>query len=330
VPDRVILVLVEHDGARPIPASVEALTLARDLAGGFQAPLAALLLGDGAHEVAADLAEYGVSVAHVIDDARLAGEAPAAWASALAALVGRLGPRAVVAAGTTRGQEVLAAAAARLGVPFAAGCIDARAGDLIQVTRQRWAGSVLEDAEIDGPIVFLSVPEHAVQGRPAGGPQTRVRIEAADAGLDSADLRVRLVERIPPMPGAISLADARVVVGGGRGVGGPAGFAALEELAVLLGGTIGVSRVVTSAGWRPHADQVGQTGTRIAPDLYIACGISGAIQHIVGCRSAKTILAINTDPDAPIMRRADYAVIGDLHEVVPAISAELRRVAGRL
>jgi electron transfer flavoprotein alpha subunit len=121
------------------------------------------------------------------------------------------------------------------------------------------------------------------------------------------------------------LTDARVVVGGGRGVGGAEGFAALEELAGLLGGAVGGSRVVTNLGWRSHADQIGQTGARIAPELYIACGISGAIQHIVGCRGAKRILAINTDPHAPMVARADYAVIGDVQEVVPAVVAELRR-----
>jgi electron transfer flavoprotein alpha subunit len=119
-----------------------------------------------------------------------------------------------------------------------------------------------------------------------------------------------------------------VIVSGGRGVGGGDGFALLEELASLLGGAVGCSRVVTSEGWRPHRDQVGQTGTRVSPDLYIACGISGAIQHMVGCKGAKRILAINTDPDAPIMGRADYAVVGDLHTVVPAIVAEVRRARG--
>ena len=117
----------------------------------------------------------------------------------------------------------------------------------------------------------------------------------------------------------------RVVVGGGRGVGSAEGFAVLEELAELLGGAVGGSRVVTNLGWRAHADQVGQTGARIAPDLYIACGISGAIQHIVGCKGAKKILAINKDKDAPMLARSDYAVIGDLHEVVAAVIEELRR-----
>ncbi len=124
----------------------------------------------------------------------------------------------------------------------------------------------------------------------------------------------------------ISLGEARVVVGGGRGVGSAEGFATLEELAELLGGAVGGSRVATNLGWRPHADQIGQTGTRIAPEIYIACGLSGAVQHMVGCKGSKKILAINSDREAPIMANADYAVIGDLHEIVPALSQEIRKL----
>jgi len=128
----------------------------------------------------------------------------------------------------------------------------------------------------------------------------------------------------PAGAGGASLATARVVVGGGRGVGSAEGFASLEELAGLLGGAVGVSRVVTSEGWRPHSMQVGQTGTKITPDLYLACGISGAIQHFAGCAGAKHIIAINTDQSAPMMTRADYAIVGDLHEVLPALIKALR------
>ncbi|MFI5064763.1 MAG: electron transfer flavoprotein subunit alpha/FixB family protein [Streptosporangiales bacterium] len=141
--------------------------------------------------------------------------------------------------------------------------------------------------------------------------------------LTEADLRVRAAVSAD-QGGGVSLATARVVVGGGRGVGGPDGFAPLEELADLLGGVVGVSRVVTSQGWRPHTQQVGQTGTKITPELYLACGISGAIQHMAGCGSARHIIAVNTDPAAPIMSRADYAVIGDLGAVIPALVAALR------
>jgi electron transfer flavoprotein alpha subunit len=127
----------------------------------------------------------------------------------------------------------------------------------------------------------------------------------------------------------IGLPEARVVIGGGRGVGSSEGFAALEEVASLIGAAVGVSRAVTSLGWRPHKDQIGQTGTRIAPELYIACGISGAIQHMVGCKGARFILAINNDPEAPILSKADYAVVGDLHEVLPAIAQEIRHLSNR-
>jgi electron transfer flavoprotein alpha subunit len=146
--------------------------------------------------------------------------------------------------------------------------------------------------------------------------------------LADTDFRARVVARTEPARGAVSLTDARVVVGGGRGVGSAEGFQTLEELAGLLDGAVGCSRAVTSQGWRPHTDQIGQTGARIAPELYIACGVSGAIQHMVGCKGAKHILAINSDPEASIIAHADYAIIGDLHQIIPALCAEIRKVKG--
>jgi electron transfer flavoprotein alpha subunit len=164
-----------------------------------------------------------------------------------------------------------------------------------------------------------------VAAEPAPSPAATA-VHQHEASLTDADVAVRAVES-EQRGGGVSLATARVVVGGGRGVGGPEGFAMLEELAGLLGGAVGVSRVVTSQGWRPHKQQVGQTGTRIAPELYLACGISGAIQHMAGCQSAKHIVAVNTDPEAPIIARADYAVIADLNQVIPALVAALRERA---
>jgi electron transfer flavoprotein alpha subunit len=150
-------------------------------------------------------------------------------------------------------------------------------------------------------------------------------VERLEPDLADADLVVSVVEHAETPTAGISLAEAKVVVSGGRGVGSADGFGILEELAGLLNAAVGCSRVVTMAGWRPHTDQVGQTGTKVSPDLYIACGISGATQHIAGCKGAKKILAINSDAEAPILASADYAVIGDLAEVVPAITAELRK-----
>jgi electron transfer flavoprotein alpha subunit len=250
-----------------------------------------------------------------------AGEAyaPGAWAAAIVQLVEKHSPEAVVAAASDRGQEAMAHAAARLDLPLAANCISAEAGDPWQVVRQRWGGSLLEEATLSGGVKLLTVAQHVVE---AAEP---VPVEPFAPELSEADLAVRVVRREEPPPGTVSLTDARVVVGGGRGVGSAEGFEVLEELAALLGGAVGGSRVVTNLGWRAHSDQVGQTGARIAPDLYIACGISGAIQHIVGCKGAKKILAINKDPHAPILARSDYAVVGDLHEVVAAVIDELRR-----
>jgi electron transfer flavoprotein alpha subunit len=164
-----------------------------------------------------------------------------------------------------------------------------------------------------------------VAAEAVGGSAT---VEAFTPELSDADLVVQVKERVGVATGGVSLADARVVVTGGRGVGSAEGFAPIEDLAALLGGAVGCSRAVTIAGWRPHTDQVGQTGTKIAPDIYICCGVSGATQHMAGCKGAKRILAVNTDPEAPIMASADYAVVGDLHAVVPAIADEIRRVRG--
>jgi electron transfer flavoprotein alpha subunit len=251
------------------------------------------------------------------------GYAPGAWAAAIVQLVEKHSPDAVVAAASDRGQEAMAHAAARLDVPLAANCVSAQPGEQPgepwQVVRQRWGGSLLEEATLSGSVKLLTVAQHVVA---AADP---IAVEPFTPELSEADLAVRVVRREEPPPGTVSLTDARVVVGGGRGVGSAEGFAVLEELAGLLGGAVGGSRVVTNLGWRAHADQVGQTGARIAPDLYIACGISGAIQHIVGCKGAKKILAINKDPHAPMLARSDYAVVGDLHEVVAAVIEELRR-----
>ena len=234
---------------------------------------------------------------------------PAAWAKALAAQ----SADAFVAAGSDRGNELLAHVAAILDRPFAAN-VTAIAGDV--VTRQRWGGSLLEEARLHGSPRLLTVAPHTQPPAEIGGVET---LAAEDDGSP------RVLERVEESTGGVSLRDAKVVVGGGRGVGSAESFAIIEELAGLLGGAVGCSRVVTSAGWRPHTDQVGQTGTKISADLYVACGISGATQHIAGAKGAKKILAINNDPEAPILTVADYAVIGDLHEVVPAISAELRK-----
>jgi electron transfer flavoprotein alpha subunit len=316
--------LVELDSGAVADASLRALTLARGLAG--DGGLAAVVFGEVVFGEAPDtgLGEYGVTDVHRVTG--IDGYAPQAWGRVLA---GWAEPgNVLLAAGTDHGSEVLAHAAAIAGLPLAANCVAATiaadsAGPVtLDVVRQRWAGLLLEEAVLSGPAVLLTVAAEAVAPEPAPSVQ-QVAVHEVVAAPDGADLVVRAAEAAAGSSGA-SLATARVVVGGGRGVGGAEGFAPLEELAGLLGGVVGVSRVVTSEGWRPHAMQVGQTGTKITPDLYLACGISGAIQHFAGCAGARHIIAVNTDASAPMMTRADYAVVGDLHEVLPALIEALR------
>ncbi len=306
-----ILVYVEEPG----DLTQQALAFARRLG----EPLHAIAVGEV-------MAIGGVETLHVAEEDGFSSYAPGAIAQALVELVERLSPSAVVAAGTDRGNEVLAHVAAKLDLPFAANCTATTPGDPLLVTRVRWGGSLLEEARLYGAVKLLTAQPHAVaaEEQAAGEPA----VERFTPALSEADRLVRVVERVPAATGGVSLADAKVVVSAGRGAGSPEGFGIIEELAGLLGGAVGCSRAVTMAGWRPHTDQVGQTGTKIAPDLYIACGISGATQHMAGCKGAKAILAVNTDPEAPILASADYAVIGDLHEVVPAISAELKKARG--
>jgi electron transfer flavoprotein alpha subunit len=324
-----VLAVVAVGPTGPDRASLEAVTFARGIAGATGSPLEAVVLADGAIARSAGpaLAGLGMATALVVDSGALSLDHPDGWAAAITQVAGARGAVAVVGPGTERGNDLLARVAARMNRPMAANCLSVEPGERYRLSRQRWAGSLIEDCWLDADVRLLTVAPNTVAPAVAdGGPAPAVEI--VPVTLSEADLAVHVTSREAPERGGVSLGDAKVVVGGGRGVGSAEGFSDLEELAALLGGAVGGSRVVTSAGWRPHADQIGQTGLRIAPDLYIACGISGAIQHIVGCKAAKHILAINTDAESPIMGVADYAVIGDLHAIVPAISAEIRRRSG--
>jgi electron transfer flavoprotein alpha subunit len=275
------------------------------------------------------LGAYGVSKVHLIQHERLDDYAPAAWAQSLSFLLETEQPQAILAPGSERGNEVLAHLAAKRDLPLAANCTEIQPGDPYTVTRTRWGGSLLEEARLHDSPKLLTIAPHVVAAEEAPF-VGEVGTSPVTPELSDKDFRVKVTRREISAGDAerVSLTDARVVVSGGRGVGSTEGFESLEELAALLGGAVGCSRAVTNEGWRPHADQVGQTGARVAPEVYLACGISGAIQHYVGCKGAKNIIVINTDPEAPIIAKAHYAVIGDLHEVVPAVSKAVRQLRG--
>jgi electron transfer flavoprotein alpha subunit len=325
-----ILTLVEKDlDGVPAEVSLEALTFARRLsAEGGGVPVDAVVFGEVGDELHKELAAYGVRTAYQVGGDGVAAYSGAGWASAILSVREQSKAVVVLAAGTDRGNELMAHVATRAGVAMAANVLSFRGLSPFTVSRQVVGGAALEEMVLDQRPAVFTVAGHAVEATPAEVPGAGDLV-AVTPEIAAKDLVARVASTSEPEADESgSLKSARVVVGAGRGAGGPDGFGDLLELTELLGAALGVSRVVTSAGWRPHHEQVGQTGSRISPELYVPCGISGAIQHWAGCSSAKTILAINTDPEAPMVTRATYAVIGDLHEVVPAINAEIRRRRG--
>ena len=315
-----LAVLVEHDRGVMPEAGREALTAGRALAASLGVPLHAVTVGADADALADECASYGAEVTHRIHHPLLTDYGPEAWGDALAQLAVSEGATAILGCGTDRGNEVLAHAAVSMEQPFAANCLAFEPGDPWQIDRVRWGGSLIESATLDAAVPVVTVAHHAVPPVPAPVDGSATTFEPV---LEDSASATMVADRVVLTTG-VTLATAPVVVGGGRGVGSAEAFAQLEELAELLGGVVGCSRVVTNNGWRPHTDQVGQTGTRIAPELYIAAGISGAIQHWVGAMASKRILAINIDAEANMVSKADYAIIGDLHEIIPAITEAVR------
>ncbi|HLU31401.1 MAG TPA: electron transfer flavoprotein subunit alpha/FixB family protein [Acidimicrobiia bacterium] len=311
-----VLVLIDHDRGDVTEVALQAVTLAKTVAERLGTALEAVVIGPEPPQAG------GVERVWHITHPLLDDYTPGGFGEVLAQLIAQEMPAAVVAPGTDRGNEVLAHVAALLDLPMVANVAAVEpSGDVWSLQRVRWGGSLLERAELEAAVRLVSAAAHAFPPAPAEG---SAPVQEFQPTLEESQVLDRVAERVTVEEG-ITLATAPVVVSGGRGVGGPEGFAPLEELAALLGGAVGCSRVATNNGWRPHSDQVGQTGTRVAPDVYIACGISGAIQHWVGMMASKNVIAINTDPEAPMVTKADYAVIGDVAEVVPAIVEEIRR-----
>jgi electron transfer flavoprotein alpha subunit len=326
-----ILVLVETQADGVELLSAEALTFARGVAASGDGDVQALVIGPHPAVALEGLAAQGVSAVHHADDERLTAYSAAAWAAAAVEAVRASGATTLLAAASPRGNEVLAHVAARLDLAMAANAVTADVdGPTVVVRRQVMGGAALEEVHLSGTAgapALVTMAGHAVDPAAAATPSSPSVSPFAPA-LTDADLVARVVRSEPVVNESGALTTSRVVVGAGRGVGGADQFGDLIELTELLGGALGVSRVVTSLGWRPHHEQVGQTGSRVSPDLYLACGISGAIQHWAGMSSAKTIIAINTDDEAPMVTKAHYAVIGDLHEIVPAVNAEIRKRKG--
>lgn len=308
-----ILVCVEQRNGEIRKASLQALSEATRLAGG-DLPVAAVLIGDGVSGLAAGLGAYGASKVFVADDANLKLYSAEGYAEAVVKAVESSEPSAVFFSATAMGRDLAPRVAAKLGVGALADVVAlTREGETFVARRPVYSGKAFATVDSAGasPQVIALRPNVFAQEETGG---------AAEVGaLDGLALSIRAMvkEFLAAEGGEIDVAEADIIVAGGRGIKGPENFALIRELANALGGAVGASRAVVDAGWIGHSNQVGQTGKVVSPSLYIACGISGAIQHLAGMNSSKVIVAVNKDPDAPIFKVADYGIVGDLFDVIP-------------
>ena len=309
-----VLVLVDHVDGAPKKVSYELLTLARTLG-----EPSAVLLGKGAGAAADKCAAYGAVKVYVCEAEELEGYLVAPKAAVLAQLVTEMSPVAVLVPANAEGKEV----AARVAVKTGGGLLTDAVGVSADLVAEQpiFGGAVVVKSRVQTGVPVIAVRANSTppSEAPAAG-----AVQQVTAVFSDADKAAKVTERVVEAKGGRpDLGEASIVVSGGRGVGSPENFSIIEALADSLGAAVGASRAATDAGWYPHQNQVGQTGRTVSPQLYIACGISGAIQHRAGMQTSKTIVAINKDPEAPIFELADFGLVGDLNTVVPALTAEI-------
>jgi electron transfer flavoprotein alpha subunit len=324
-----ILVFAEARDGAVRRVTLEALGAARGVAAALgNPPVVAVLPGHQVRDAAA-LGPAGADRVLVCDAPHFRHYAPDGYAAAVAVAAGKVGATVVLFAASAMGKDLAPRVAARLGAGLATDCTALRVdGGRLIATRPVYAGKVLAEVAWDGDPQVASLRPKIFE--PAAPDASRaVAVEAMEAPVAESGLKVRTVEVKAAAQGKVDLTEAEIIVSGGRGVKGPEGYGVLEELAEALGGVVGASRAAVDAGWRPHGDQVGQTGKTVSPKLYVACGISGAIQHLAGMSGSRCIVAINRDPEAPIFKVADYGLVGDLFEVVPALTQEVRKLNAR-
>jgi electron transfer flavoprotein alpha subunit len=318
-----VLVFAEQVDAAFRKIAFEAVSEGRRLADILGEMVTAVVLGDGVDSMAGELGKYGADKILIGDDPALGDYTTDAYTNVLFDIVKNSEPRILVLGATSQGKDLCARLAARLEVGLAMDCIALKPeGEKLIATKPMYGGKILADVAVEG------VPQMA-----AIRPNVMDVTEVAKAGdierieVNTGAVSTRVVEKKLGPAAKADLTEADVIVSGGRGMGG-SDFSLVEELAEILGGTVGASRSAVDEGWRPHSDQVGQTGKVVSPNLYIACGISGAIQHLAGMGASKYIVAINKYPEAPIFKKADYGIVEDLFEAVPAIIAELKKLKG--
>ncbi|MGD8584846.1 MAG: electron transfer flavoprotein subunit alpha/FixB family protein [Chloroflexota bacterium] len=319
-----VWVWIEQFNGQMKSISHEMLGAGRQAAGALNQPLTAVVLGDGVADLASQAFDLGADHVLGADDAALGQFKVEAYGPLLAGLARERAPHALIFGASTRGRDLAAWVAAELDAGLVAdGMALAVEGDTVKVTRPVYTGKLQAEVFVSGQPQILTLRSRAF----APAESTGKSGEAEWVAADISGISTEIVD-FASSEGTVSLNDATIIVSGGRGVGGPEGFQPIQALADVLGGAMGASRAAVDAGWIPYEHQVGQTGKTVSPDLYIACGISGAIQHQAGMRTSKIIVAINKDPDAPIFKLASYGIVGDLFKVVPALTAEFKSRLG--
>ncbi len=317
-----VFVITEQRDGEFRKVSFEAVSEGRRIADGLSGDVTAAVLGSGIEGIAGELGKYGADKVLAADDPALADYTTDGYTNVLTDLIKSVDPAVIILGATMQGKDLAGRLAARLEAGVAMDCVAIKleGGQLIY-TRPMFGGKVLADVEIEGALQIVAIR-----------PNVMTIVEAAKEGVvekpavAAGDIKTVVVEKTMDTGDKVELTEADIVVSGGRGTGGE--FGAVEELAAILGGAVGASRSAVDEGWRPHSDQVGQTGKVVSPTLYVACGISGAIQHLAGMSTSKYIVAINKDPDAPIFSKADFGIVGDLFAVVPAIAEEVKKLKG--
>lgn len=317
----VILAIAEHMDGLFRKVTYEILSEGKKIASENDFKLVAVVLGSGIEKAAEELNNYGTDRIIVADASALSEYSSSSYGDVLSELINKEEPELVLFGATAQGKELSACLAARFDAAFSSDCISITwEGEAVRTTRPMYGGKVLADIQLEGSLKMASLRPNAmdiVETEGAG------HLEMID--VSPAAGKVTLIEKKIETAGKVDLTEADVVVSGGRGMGGE-DFAVIEELAETLDGAVGASRAAVDEGWRPQSDQVGQTGKVVSPSLYIACGISGAIQHLAGMSSAKVIVAINKDPEAAIFLKSDYGLVGDLFEIVPAVTEEVKKL----
>ena len=326
MPQGVMIIAEQRDGdIRKI--SYELISEGRRLADSSGQDLTAVLIGSNIKDKAAKLGNYGADKLIVADDLRLGQYITDAYVSVIAQIVKSSDPAIILLGASTQGKDLAARLSARLGAGMAQDCIQFSIEDgKLNAVRPIYAGKAYAKVTYSDNYPHMATARPNVMAMNAPDESRTAQVMEASFVLDDADIKTKVVETIKDKSGKVDLTEADKIVSGGRGMKGPEGYGILEELAELIGATVGASRSAVDAGWRPHSDQVGQTGKVVSPNLYIACGISGAIQHLAGMSTSKVIVAINKDPDAPIFQKADYGVVDDLFNVVPAMKVEIKKI----